>query len=112
MIAHTGTVTRDIGPHCYKCQVRAVRFEGAVCVSCRAEIRGNRALWAVVWIFIGALALMMAASQAVGTWLALNVDGFGSHGRVNSPAYAGLVQPRGGMTLSAPANNLGDDDGR
>lgn len=88
MISHTGTVTRDIGPHCSKCQVRAVRFEGAVCVACRDEIRGNRALWAVVWIFIGAMALMMAASQAVGTWMALNVDGY-KFGANASPGVKG-----------------------
>ena len=76
MIAHIGAVTRDIGPRCSKCQVRAVRFEGATCVSCSAIIRENRSLWAVVWIFLGALALMMAASQAMGTWMALNVDGY------------------------------------
>jgi hypothetical protein len=29
-----------------------------------------------VWIFLGAMALMMAASQAMGTWMALNVDGY------------------------------------
>jgi hypothetical protein len=45
-------------------------------VSCRTEIRGNKAFWAVVWIFLGAMALMMAASQAMGTWMALNVDGY------------------------------------
>ena len=76
MIAHPGTVTRDIGPHRSKCQVRAVRFEGATCVSCSAIIRENRSLWAFVWFFIGALAFTMAASSATGTWMALNVDGY------------------------------------
>lgn len=112
MISHQGGRTRECGAYCVVCRVRAVRFEGAFCGVCRTKNRGNRAFWAAFWIFLCALALMMAASQAVGTWMALNVDGFGSHGRVNSPAYAGLVQPRGGMTLSAQANNLGETDGR
>jgi hypothetical protein len=113
MIAHTGTSTRDIGPRCNKCQIHAVRFEGATCSVCRGEERKEREfLWAFFFFVLVMAALMMAASSALGTWMALNVDGFGSHGRVNPPAYAGLVQPRGGMTLSAPANNLGDDDGR
>jgi hypothetical protein len=75
VIAHIGTQTRDIGPYCVKCQSRAVRFEGATCFSCRREIRSNRALWVVVIIVFISIAIMMAASQAIGTWIAINVDG-------------------------------------
>ena len=88
MISHTGTTTRDIGPHCSKCQVRAVRFEGATCVSCSAIIRKNRSLLAFVWFFIGALAFMMATSLAIGTWMALNVDRY-QFGANASPGVKG-----------------------
>lgn len=114
MLAHTGTSTRDIGPRCNKCQIHTVRFEGATCSVCRGEEGKKREfLWAFLFFVVVMAALMMAFSSALGTWMAINVDGFGSHGRVNPPAYAGLVQTRGGsITLSASANNLGGDDGR
>ena len=119
MISHTGTESKFGPPYCDVCRVRPVKYVGEACSFCRCKgtayyrkKRDASSFWAFVWFFIGAMALMMAASSAIGTWMALNVDGFGSHGRVNPPAYAGLVQPRGGMTLSAPANNLGETDGR
>ena len=83
MISHTGTESKFGPPYCDVCRVRPVKYVGEACSLCRckgtAYYRKKReasSFWAFVWFFIGAMALMMAASSAIGTWMALNVDGY------------------------------------
>jgi len=83
MIAHTGTESKFGPPYCDVCRVRPVKYVGEACSLCRCKgtayyrkKRDASSFWAFVWFFIGALALMMAASSAIGTWFALNVDGY------------------------------------
>lgn len=72
MPTFVGTRAVDNGPHCQKCGIRAVRFEGAHCRICGREDR-SRFLGLVANMFmlsIGVLLLVMAASCAVETWRA------------------------------------------
>lgn len=74
MIAHTGSHTRDIGPHCANCQSRTVRFEGAVCSLCRNDKEKRNLALAVFFFVVVMSGVTFAVSQAIGTWLWFNVD--------------------------------------
>ena len=83
MISHTGTESKFGPPYCDVCRVRPVKYVGEACSLCRCKgtayyrkKRDASYFWAFVWFFIGALAFTMAASSAIGTWMALNVDGY------------------------------------
>lgn len=69
LISHMGNRTRDMGPHCIECQIKAVRFPGDKCVWCREQARDKKAMGAIVLICLCAALLIMGLASAYGQWV-------------------------------------------
>lgn len=72
MISHQGGKTRDCGPFCSVCGIKAVKFYGASCFLCREQERDRKSMGAIVAIFLVAALLVMGFISAHGTWVVMN----------------------------------------
>lgn len=74
MISHQGGRTRDCGPYCAICGMKAVRFSGATCFMCREQERDRRAMGALVAIFLAVALLVIGFISAHGAWIKINLE--------------------------------------
>lgn len=71
-MSHIGPHASDVTPFCDRCRVRAVRFHGAHCVTCREVLKADNVIsWFLLLALVGAI-LVFAISSAYATHYQIN----------------------------------------
>lgn len=80
-ISHIGPHASDVTPFCDRCRIRAVRFHGAHCVSCREIVKADNIIGWIIAVALVSAVLIFALSSAYATHYQINNRG-SHHGKV------------------------------